>query len=214
MTEPQHQIVQASDVGLASDPLRPSPSDSPDLPLFRFRLRHLLIFVAAVSALLAALVTLEGMPALALVLAVLVLAFHLLGTALGSQLRDYAARNGHCGHVGCDPSPAAGPPSPTSSRASPLQSPWYGRSEATFAWLPRLVALAAVFGAVLGAIGLVTTIGHRTSLPGLVIGTFSIALLSGWAAFLGGNFVAIVRGGLSEAVRGQGPEAGNRAAKH
>lgn len=46
------------------------------------------------------------------------------------------------------------------------------------------------------------TTGHRTSPAGLVVGAMSVAALSGWFAFVAGNFYGIVRGGWSEATAG------------
>ena len=53
-------------------------------PLFRFRLRQLLYFVAVVSFILAATVLSHGVAALAMLLAALVVAAHLFSTALAT----------------------------------------------------------------------------------------------------------------------------------
>jgi hypothetical protein len=214
MAQQPNNVVQAWAARPPIDPIRPADAAvPPDLPLFRFSLRHLFFFVAVLSVLLSALVTLHGILALAFLLAALVVAFHILSTALGSQLRQYAARNHACekGPVEVSTPLAAAPVSPPQHEELKLRSPWYGRSGATFAWLPRLVVISIFFGGVFGAIGLIATIGHRISLAGLVVGTFSIAALTGWAAFLGGNFVAIVRGGMSEAVEEQTSKEGRRS---
>ena len=64
-----------------------TPPETVDPPLFRFDLRQLLWFVAALSGLMAALVSLPGLIAAALLLAVLVISAHLLSTAIGTRLR-------------------------------------------------------------------------------------------------------------------------------
>lgn len=200
-------VVRASGAGPPTDSDRPAGATIPsEFPRFHFGLRHLLFFVAAVSTVLAGLVSLHGIPALALLLAALVVAFHVLGTALGSQLRLHANRTQA---TNSDPITSAASIAKAPDRSAPrepllpIRSPFYGRSGGSFAWLPRLVATAVFFGGCLGAIFLTATIGQRTSLAGLVIGAFSIAVLSGWFAFLGGNFYAIVRGGLREAIAEQ-----------
>ncbi|MEX0613400.1 MAG: hypothetical protein WD738_13725 [Pirellulales bacterium] len=187
---------------MSSQP-QPVAAQPPGLPLLRFSLRHLLLFVAVLSTLLAGIVSLHGIPALALLLAAMVVAFHVLGTALGSQLRLHANGSG-----ARQPDPTAAAQSAANAAdhtnsaeaLTPIQSPWYGRSGASFAWLPRLVAVSVFFGSFLGALYLAVTIGHRTSLAALVIGVASIAVLSGWFAFLAGSFYAIVRNGFREAV--------------
>jgi hypothetical protein len=173
-----------------------------ELPLFRFGLRHLLWFVAAVSTLLAALVSLEGMPALALLLAALVVCLHLLGAAIGSRLRQSADRDRLREPAVVDQATASIQTSTVPSHGDELtlQSPWYGRTGVAFAWMPRLVAIAVFCGGCLGGLYLVATIGDRSSLAGLVVGTISSAALCGWFAFLAGNFFRIVRGGLSESA--------------
>jgi hypothetical protein len=196
MAEQLNNVVQAPGSGPPNGIHPPSAVSGMDnLPLFRFGLRQVFLFVAAVSFLLAALVSLNGFPVLALLLAALVVAFHVFGTALGSRLRDEANRFQACDAGSSMP---AQPPI-----LKPLPLPWYGRSNASFAWLPRLVAAAVFFGGALGAVLLTVTIGHRISSAGLVVGTISLAALSGWFAFLAGSFIAIVRGGLSEAVAEQ-----------
>src|SRR5215213_7518953 len=59
-----------------------------DVPLFRFGLRHLFVFVAAICALLAVLASLGALPALAVLLAVTVVVMHVFATALGTKLRS------------------------------------------------------------------------------------------------------------------------------
>jgi hypothetical protein len=56
------------------------------------------------------------------------------------------------------------------------------------------------FGGCLGAVFLSLTVGDRTSAAGLAVGAVSLAAISGWFAFLGGNFYANVRRGLKDAL--------------
>jgi hypothetical protein len=178
------------------------PSREPP-PLFRFRLRHLFLFVAAVSFLLAGLVTFQGIPAIAFLLAALVVAFHVFGNALGSKLRlhaDRAASSPQTEQVPCNSRSGlcGNPPSPTTRQVIP--PPWYGRGDGAVPWIPRLTVAAVIFGGCLGAVFLTLTVGDRTSAAGLAVGAVSLAAISGWFAFLGGNFYANVRRGLREAL--------------
>jgi hypothetical protein len=173
--------------------------------LFRFRTRHLLLLIAAASLLLAGLVTLDGVPAIAFLLAALVIAFHVFGNALGSKLRLQAdragfsiktdenenlrrTRDGACGSI---------PPEPT---CHCMPQPWFGRIDDAVPWIPRLTAVAVFCGGCLGAVFLTLTVGGRTSAAGLAVGAVSFAAISGWLAFLGGNLYANVRRGLREAL--------------
>jgi len=170
---------------------RSTPAEAtPESPLFRFRLRHLLLFVAAVSLLLAGLVTLHGIPAIAFLLAALVVSFHVFSTALGSRLRSHTDRQQSGVFVR--------PRQPLARQNMPL--PWYGCDGDSVPWIPRLVATAVFFGGCLGAGLLSLTVGHQTSVAGLVLGSMSFAAISGWFAFLMGNFYATFRRGLREAL--------------
>jgi hypothetical protein len=175
-------------------------------PLFRFRLRHLMVFVTAVSLLLAGLVTFQGIPAIAVFLAALVVAFHVFGNALGRKLRlqaDRAAastRTDQLARSSRSNTSIYTPLTPTCQTGPP---PWYGRGGDAVPWIPRLVASAVFFGGCLGAIFLTLTVGDRTSAAGLAVGAVSLAAISGWFAFLGGNLYANVRRGLREALEDQ-----------
>jgi hypothetical protein len=165
----------------------------------------LLIFVTAVSILLAGLVTLPGMPALALLLAALVLGFHVLGNVLGTKLRSRADRD-HSGPYairaldgwrnvsGAQPQP---PPREVTAR------PWYGRGGDPLPWIPRITATAVFVGGCLGAVFLTLTVGHRTSAAGLAVGALSLAAICGWLAFLAMHFYVNVRRGFREALDGE-----------
>ena len=191
MADKPPAAVRGLDVTEIVEVGRSTPSEAtPESPLFRFRLRHLLLFVAAVSLLLAGLVTLHGIPAIAFLLAALVVTFHVFSTALGSRLRSRTDRQ-QSGEF-------ARPRRPLARQNIPL--PWYGCDGDSVPWIPRLVATAVFFGGCLGAGFLSLTVGHQTSAAGLVLGSMSFAAISGWFAFLVGNFYATFRRGLREAL--------------
>lgn len=169
---------------------------SDDLPLFRFGLRQLLFFVTAVSLLLAGIVSSRGIAAAALLLATMVVVLHLFSTVLGTQLRSHANRA-----LADDARAHKANRSAKTHVSRPLsRSPWHGRGSTPLPWLPRLIVAISLFGGVLAALLLIATIGHRTSAAGIAVGSASIAVVSGWFAFLGGSFYGIVRHGLREAM--------------
>src|SRR3954463_8265900 len=72
----------------------PAEALAVDAPLFRFRLRQLLAFVAATCALLAALVSASGVIALALTIVAAVVAMHVFATSLETHCKVGLIRNG------------------------------------------------------------------------------------------------------------------------
>lgn len=191
MADKSPVVAQGYQATQAARADRPIAGDiSTDSPLFRFRLRHLLLFVTGISLLLAGLVTLPGVPALAFLLAALVVTFHVFSTALGSRLRSHADR---------EQSRESGRPRQPLARPS-MPLPWYGCEGNAVPWMPRLIATAVLLGGCLGAGLFSLTVGHRTSAAGLALGSMSLAAISGWIAFLLGNFYATFRRGLREAL--------------
>jgi hypothetical protein len=185
-----------------SEPPRPT-----DLPLFRFRLRQLFWFIAIVSTVLAAISSANGITALALLLATLVVTAHLFSTTLGHQLRwhaDLAQRwneqpgvpHPTCAHWTAQAGDATALP-------VPRRSPWHRRGSTSLPWLRRVVLAGILLGGVGGACVLAATIGHRTSPAGILVGSISLAVLGGWFAFLSGSFYGIFRHGLHEALTEQ-----------
>jgi len=177
---------------------RPGPNraNPADLPFFRFGLKQLFIYVSFVCILLAAMVIVKGIAALAVLLVALVIGAHVLGTALGTRLRDKAdnQRNDLSPHssflIG-------------HSSFSPTPSLWHGRNRDALRRLPLLIAAGIAFGGVAGGIFLAYAIGSRTSIAGVMIGALSLAVVGGWIAFIASSFYAIFRDGLREAITEQ-----------
>jgi hypothetical protein len=162
--------------------------------------------VAGLSGLLAAVVSLPGLSAAALLLAVLVVAAHLFSTALATRLRrrtDETQRSGDR-YVGADDAPGTRNHQHSATTISSLRrSPWHRRGGTSLPWLPRLIIAGVMAGAIVGALLLAATIGHRTSLAGILVGSASLAVVGGWFAFLCGNFYGIFRHGLRDALAEQ-----------
>ncbi len=176
-----------------------------DLPLFRFGLRQLFLFVAAFSIFFAALAISHGLTVLIILLSAAVIVMHVFATALGTrlqarteqeQLRQQAVRP----KIAETLATASEQSAKLQAIRSAPRSPWHGRGGTYLPWLPRLVVGAMIVGGVIGGVFLGGTIGHRTSLEGILVGAASFAVLGGWISFLGGNFYGVFRHGFREAL--------------
>jgi hypothetical protein len=186
----------------------PEPSP-PALPILRFGLRQLFWTVTGLSLLLAAMAASpQGPSALLLLIAVLIIAAHITGTAIGSRLcrhaedtREWATQHAPVSNSApdvaehsCEPSNAPLPPT----------SPWYQRGSTAMRWLPKVVIAGAFVGGCGGvALFAFDSISHTASPAGILVGAISVAILGAWIAFLGGSFYAIFRHGLREAMAHQ-----------
>lgn len=190
-----------------------------DPPLFRFGLRQLLFFVAAICALLAAVASASGLTALVLLLGVAIVVMHVFATSLSTklqsrteseQLRQRAAQPKTDDSMSSEPERSA---KLRAIRSAP-RSPWHARGCTYLPWLPRLVIGAMAFGGFAGALLLGGTISHRTSPEGIIVGSVSCAVLGGWIAFLCGNFYGVFRHGFREALAEEHKDQAHRAAHH
>jgi hypothetical protein len=175
-----------------------------DLPLFRFGLRQLFLFVACISALFAALVSTHGVAAIVMLLAALVVTLHIFATALGSRLRTRADRNQIFEAAERLPIKSIASEAERSAQVAAVRSgarsPWHSRGVTVLPWLRRLVLAAVACGGIAGATYLALTIGYRTSPAGIVVGSLSVAVLFGWFAFLFGSFYGVFRHGFRDAM--------------
>jgi hypothetical protein len=163
------------------------------LPLFRFGLKQLLAFVAALSTLLAAIVIVDGISAAVLLLVTLVVAAHVLSTALGSRLRAHANRSQHK-RVAMVQSRDA--------RHLPPPPYWHSHGRPVLRWRSLLMVAGIAIGGLGGGAFLASAIGNRTSAAGILVGSISLAVIGGWVTFLATSFYAIFRRGWREAVQG------------
>jgi hypothetical protein len=176
---------------------RPRVSDDPQL--FRFRLRQILLFVAFVSLLLAAIVSSSGLTAAVLILATLVIVFHVLSTSLATQLRSHTDRSIAQRAATHEHDEAEAVPVKRATHENPPRSPWHGRGSTPLPWLTRLIAAAMAVGGIAGAALLSLIIGRETSAAGIMVGSLSLAVVAGWIAFVGYSFVNVFRHGLKAA---------------
>jgi hypothetical protein len=179
----------------------PKPLPPSDLPLFRFGLRQLFVFVAALSCLLAGMVVAQGVISLVLLLSVLVVAAHVMGTALGSRLRAHADEQISARLADTHslvPARTIVLPRKTHS--------WHCHGRPTCGWLPTLVLAGSLAAAAGGGTFLMLVIGDRLSPGGVVVGIASLAVLGGWFAFLASSFYTIFRRGVREAAADEAVE--------
>lgn len=169
------------------------PSD-PSLPSFRFSLRHLFWGVTLVCLVLAGTVAVAelGTAPLALLLMVFAVVLHVVGTAIGTRLRDHA-----------DEQHARRPQPTVQVVSSPTQvdrpSSLHQRG-LPLPWLPAWIAVGLVAGGVAGAALFSVAIGHRATPVGIAVGGLSTAVLGGWFAFIAASSWTILRQGWREAV--------------
>lgn len=179
-------------------------SDSDDLPLFRFGLRQLLWFVAAISAVFTALALTHGLTSLVILLAVIIVVAHVCATTLGNRLRARADRERIFESADRLQIHSIATAAERSQRVAALQteprSPWHGRGTTVLPWLRTIVVAAIGCGGVVGAAYLAIIIGYRTSPAGVIVGGLSVAVLFGWIAFLFGSFYGVFRHGFREAA--------------
>jgi hypothetical protein len=176
---------------------RPQISDDPQL--FRFRLRQILLFVAFVSLLLAAIVSTSGLTAAVLILATLVIVFHVLSTSLATQLRSHTDRSIAQRAAAPNQDKVQINSVERAPHANPPRSPWHGRGSTPLPWLTRLIAAAMAIGGIAGAALLTLVIGRETSAAGIIVGSLSLAVVAGWITFVGYSFVNVFRHGLRAA---------------
>jgi hypothetical protein len=202
--------AETGDKSLRIDSDRPSApaTGHDDLPLFRFGLRQLFLFVAAFSVLLAALATSHGLTVVIILLSSAVVVMHVFATALGTKLQArteqerFRQRAVQPKIIETNEAVSEQSAKLQAIRSAP-RSPWHGRGCTYLPWLPRLVVGAMLAGGLGGGILLGGTIGHRTSIEGIIVGAASFAVLGGWISFLGGNFYGVFRHGFREAVAEQ-----------
>jgi MFS family permease len=191
-----HGAGSNDEVPTLSEPLAVGselPDDRP-LPSFHFSLRHMFWGVTLACLVLAATVAVAelGTAPLALLLIVFAVVLHVVGTAIGTQLRDHA-----------DEQYARRPQPTVQLVASPTQvvrpSSLHQRG-LPLPWLSAWIAIGLVLGGVAGAGLFSVAIGHRATPVGIAVGGLSTAVLGGWFAFIAASSWTILRQGWREAV--------------
>jgi hypothetical protein len=172
------------------------PELEPELPAFRFSLRHMFLAVTLASVVLAVVAggIGAGFAPLATLLFAAVIVLHVAGTAIGTRLRQHAddrqAWEAGRGEPQ-EPTPLPFVRPTTLCRHDGLPRPW----------VPGWIAVGLALGGIAGAALLLSTIGHRTTPLGVAVGAISTAIVGGWVAFVAASFWAIVREGWRDAAR-------------
>jgi hypothetical protein len=201
-------IDQAKTTGVATG--------EPQLPAFRFGLKHLFWSFTAASLLLAALVVAAqagNMTPVAMLLGVLAVVLHVGGTAIGLRMRQHAnERRAWEAARTFDGAPSDGPVVSSTGMLS-LSSSSRPRSplhihDRPVRRLRLCVAAGAIVGGCLGVAVLSLLVGGRTSVGGIVVGAVSMAVVGAWLAFVGTSSWSIFRQGWRDAVDAAGPEKG------
>jgi len=189
-------------------------SREPQLPVLRFGLKHLFWCVTGACLLLAALMVssrADSMTPAALLLAVLAVALHVGGTAIGTRLREHAneRRVWEAARVpgeAFDDGPPAVLPGELAVSTGP-RSPLHGR-ELPICRLRACVVTGAILGGTIGLVALAIAMGERTTAAGIVVGGVSTAVVGAWLAFVAVNSWTIFRAGWRDAVNAGAPDEG------
>jgi hypothetical protein len=182
------------------------PAGEPQMPVLRFGLRQLFWWVTGICVLLAGLVALPwGMGLAAVLLAISVVALHVLSTAIGTRLREHAndVRTWEAGQTDGERAELVGVGALSAARRQlepQERSPLHGHDQPLRRMRVCLTA-GAVLGGLLGVLVLSLTIGNRTTLAGILVGAASMAVVGGWLAFVGASAWSIFRQGWRDAVK-------------
>ncbi len=189
-----------------------SSPNEPQLPIFRFQLKHLFWCVTGTCLLLATLVIAsksDSLTPLAIILAVFAVILHVAGTALGLRMKQHADRRRAWEEsarfpASTDERPQFSEAATASLRERP-RSPLHVHDR-PLRRLRMIVAAGAVLGGCLGIAALSLFIGNRTTAAGIVVGAVSTAVVGAWSAFVVANSWTIFRQGWRDAVDAAVPD--------
>ncbi len=175
-------------------------SAEPHLPVLRFGLKQLFWGVTGLCFLFVAMVAAPaGIAAAALLLAVSVVVLHVLSTAIGTRLGQHAdqLRTWESGREPGERQVAES--SGTASIEPHSRSPLHGHDQ-PLARMRLCLTIGAALGGLLGVVVLSIAIGDRTTVPGILVGAASTAVLGGWIAFVSASAWSIFHRGWRDAV--------------
>lgn len=189
--------------------LMASPSESPDAEdrsrpatppsepqILHFGLRQWFYFISGVVIFCALLARLETVGALVLASVVALIAAHIVGTVLGTKLRDTSGEvsrwKARPGSLDADRPVAVPQPVSLSELRLPETTTLAGQGSGV-----GRTRLAAAIGAVLGLVGGAAAIarfaGPDVTAAGVALGAVSCGVIGAWLALLTSNFWAIAR---------------------
>ncbi len=157
----------------------------------QFGLRSLMLAITLCGILFAAMSALGALWSATLILFLSLAAAHVVGNALGTQLRDAGSRQP--GPVEpAVPFDAARPPVPTAQRLRERTGVSRG--------MLVIAAIGGLAGGTLGGVALAATLGEQASLAAFALGVVSSAVLGGFFAFLSSSFCFVFSRALGEAL--------------
>jgi hypothetical protein len=190
---------------LANPQAGPGPPSASELyrepQLVRFGLRQLFVSFSAAVVLIALVTRMGGVwPIIAASVSLLVAA-HVLGTFVGTRLRDTSAEvtrwKARPGSLDPDYPVATVPPVSLADLA--LAAPPLASYERIGRWRNWFIAAGTMAGAGIGAVAINGAAGEDLTWPGLGLGAVSCAVIGTWISLLGVNFYAIARHTLQQA---------------
>jgi hypothetical protein len=164
--------------------------------LLRFRLRQMFLMVTLASVICATLVLTNGPWPFVIVVAVLLVAAHVMGNVVGTRLRDtshevVAWRAQH---------PDFDPDRPVATRQSmeleklklPPSTP-LASHERIARWTIWFVAAGIAIGLIAGMVAISLIFGRQIEWAAWLVGMISCGVLGAWVAFLASTFSSIAR---------------------
>lgn len=176
---------------------RSRPVTGPSEPqILHFGLRQWFYFISGVAILCALLARLETVGALLVLSIVGLVAAHVVGTFLGTRLRDTSAEvtrwKGRPGSPDVDVPVAVPQPVALSELRLPETTTLAGQGRGS--WSTRLaVAVGGMVGLVCGAAAIVKFAGPDVTRAGAALGAVSCGVIGAWMTLLASNFWAIAR---------------------
>lgn len=188
-------------LGPATPPETGSPEPCPHAPqLLRFGLRQLLIVVTLSTVLAAVMAKLGGIWPWVIGGCAAMIAAHVLGTLLGTRLRD-TSHDVQKWRAAADPGEPDLPRISTNRHAAGGLARTTSLAERHTAPLRDRAALAAgvAAGFLLGAVAIWFAWGDRVSWIAVLVGAASSGVLGGWIALVATSFTAIARQAIRHA---------------
>lgn len=172
----------------------PPPIREPQL--LRFRLRQMFLFVTLLSVFCTLLVLTKGPWPLVILCATLLVGAHVLGTLIGTRLRDNSSDIQRWRAVNTrldvDKTVANLTITERDQLDLPPTTPLADQGF-TNRWLIWFVLAGALLGVIVGGATIWITVGYRIGWAGWAVGTLSCGVLGTWTAFLASSFSAIAR---------------------
>jgi len=182
----------------------PQPPVEREPNILRFGLRQWFYFISGIIVLCALFASLEGKNAILLASVVALIVAHVLGTFLGTRLRDTSDEvvrwKARPGSADADHPVSLPQPVSLADIRLPETTSLAGRSDVSHrsCWALGLGALA---GFALGAWGIHELAEPKVTWPGLALGAVSCGVMGTWIALLGCNFWTVARQALRQASR-------------